>query len=348
MMTSPVRRAALALLMSLPSCGDQLIGPAPTPTLTIEALSPTTLEGVVGTDLTSAPTVVVRRAGHPVAHVAVEFDLPPGAGTLQQAWALTNAAGVATVGSWRLGPTAGRNVLSARIAGSRTTVLFVALSRPDLPYALRSGERAPETNLSPGRAAQPPQIQVIDRFGNGVAGVEVGFAITGGAGFLDQGQQLLVVPTNSSGWAVVSWTLGPLAGRNSIVVTVPGLSSISMVAEAYDSWAVVWDLTSISDVGDDYPSTDFGVVGAQLSLMNFDTCLCQVQRGVFLEEVTRRDEPLGDWEDSSTGTYSANGSALLIGDAPAWIHGDLLVIQRGQRPNGLTLYWVYQRATTTP
>ena len=63
-----------------------------------------------------APSVIVRDAlGDPVSGAQVTFEIVPTVGAITGAVATTNASGIATLGSWRLG--AGPNVLSATVAG---------------------------------------------------------------------------------------------------------------------------------------------------------------------------------------------------------------------------------------
>ena len=71
-----------------------------------------------GTAVATAPSVLVTDAGNnPVAGVAVTFAVASGGGSVTGASATTNASGIATVGSWTLGTTAGANTLTATSAG---------------------------------------------------------------------------------------------------------------------------------------------------------------------------------------------------------------------------------------
>ena len=72
------------------------------------------------------PSVVVRDAGgNPVPGVTVTFAGVPGVGAISGATAVTNASGIATLGSWTLA--AGANVLQATAAGvAGTGVIFNA------------------------------------------------------------------------------------------------------------------------------------------------------------------------------------------------------------------------------
>ncbi len=68
-----------------------------------------------------------------------------------------------------------------------------------------------------------PSVVVTDASGNPVPGVNVDFDVTGGGGSVDPG----TVATGSNGIATVnSWTLGPAAGGNTLVASVPSAPGI--------------------------------------------------------------------------------------------------------------------------
>jgi hypothetical protein len=72
-------------------------------------------------------------------------------------------------------------------------------------------------------------VTVVDARGNGVAGVQVQFGVTGGGGILIGASQV----TDADGIArVSSWTLGHTAGPNSIAATSAGLPSVAFTATA--------------------------------------------------------------------------------------------------------------------
>jgi hypothetical protein len=71
-----------------------------------------------GTAVAVPPSVTVRDAnGNPVNGITVIFAVASGGGTLTGGSQVTNASGVATVGSWTLGAAAGTNTLTATAAG---------------------------------------------------------------------------------------------------------------------------------------------------------------------------------------------------------------------------------------
>jgi len=82
----------------------------------------------VGTAVATAPSVIVRDAnGNPVEGVGVSFAVASGGGSITGANATTNASGIATVGSWTLGATAGANSLTATVGGlTGSPVTFTA------------------------------------------------------------------------------------------------------------------------------------------------------------------------------------------------------------------------------
>jgi hypothetical protein len=71
-----------------------------------------------GTTVPVAPSVIVKDAnGNVKSDVVVTFAAGVGGGSVTGGTATSNAAGVATVGSWTLGPTPGANTLVASAAG---------------------------------------------------------------------------------------------------------------------------------------------------------------------------------------------------------------------------------------
>jgi len=70
-------------------------------------------------------------------------------------------------------------------------------------------------------------LESLDAFGNGVSGVAVSFAVTGGGGSVSGG----AATSNSSGRATVgSWTLGSAPGPNTVEASAAGLSPVSFGA----------------------------------------------------------------------------------------------------------------------
>jgi hypothetical protein len=114
--------AAFAFLLS--SCGDSS-GPGEG-AASISANSSTTLSAAPGAPVSELPSVVVRnQSGQPVSGAHVTFTVETGGGTVTGPNATTDASGIATVGSWTLGPSSGSNTLVAR-SGNLPSVTFTA------------------------------------------------------------------------------------------------------------------------------------------------------------------------------------------------------------------------------
>ena len=75
--------------------------------------------GTVGTTVAVRPAVIVRDAGgNAVPGATVTFEVATGGGSVTGGTATTDQSGVATVGSWQLGSTAGQQTLRATVSGA--------------------------------------------------------------------------------------------------------------------------------------------------------------------------------------------------------------------------------------
>lgn len=116
----------LALLLAAGACSDGPSAPAAQAAAAVEAAAGDGQTAEPGARVGVAPTVLVRSAaGRPLADVRVEFSVTRGGGSVGAALARTDAEGVATAGSWTLGPEPGVNQVQAR-AGTATPVVFTA------------------------------------------------------------------------------------------------------------------------------------------------------------------------------------------------------------------------------
>ena len=76
--------------------------------------------------------------------------------------------------------------------------------------------------------ASPVVVKVTDQSGNPVVGVSVMFAPSASAGSVSATQ----VTTDATGSASVTWTLGTVAGADSMMVTTGALAPVAVVATA--------------------------------------------------------------------------------------------------------------------
>ena len=139
-----------------------------------------------GTAVAVAPSVLVTDAtGAPVPGVTVTFAAAAGAGTVSGSTAVTDAAGVATVGSWTLGTVAGPNTLTATADGggiSGNPITFSATAVAGAPDRLSFQSALPSS--VPTRKGIKPAVEVLieDAHGNLVsdAALTVAITLTGG------------------------------------------------------------------------------------------------------------------------------------------------------------------------
>ncbi len=169
--------ATLALLAALACGGDSPSGPGSDPgdkpDVTPAGLSVTAGGGEtvrIGSAVATPPAVTVRNAaGSPLSGVGVTFAVEAGGGSLTGASAVTDASGVARVGSWTVGTTAGENRLRASVtANSGLSTTISATAR--LPRWTVMVYMAADNNLAiPGifdideleAAGTNPEVQVL-------------------------------------------------------------------------------------------------------------------------------------------------------------------------------------------
>ena len=233
-------------------------------TSTASAGAPSTLSivqgdgqtGPVGAALPVTPSVLVTDAfGNPVEGEAVTFSVTQGGGSTTGAAAVTDAAGIAAVGSWTLGTTLGENRLDASI-GAGASVTFTATASAGGPASLTLNAGDGQTAIAGQAVVVPPSVEVRDAFGNVVAGAEITFSVTSGGGSVTGSP----ATADGSGLAAVgSWVLGPTVGPNTLIATAPGVAdTVTFSATSVAGAAAQMSLAS----GDAQTDT----VGATLSV----------------------------------------------------------------------------------
>lgn len=209
-------------------------------TATAGAAAPANIEPVAGdaqaatvaTMVAVSPSVRVSdQYDNPVAGVPVTFAATVGAGTVMGGSQATDTDGVATVGGWTLGTTAGPNQLSATVADGPLVVTFSATGTADVPTSLTVTAGDGQTATVATTLPVSPAVVVQDQYGNEVPDVTVTFAVASGNGSLTGEVQV----TGGDGVAVVgSWTLGTPAGTQTLEVSVgqPGVDPVTVSATA--------------------------------------------------------------------------------------------------------------------
>ena len=134
------------------------------------------------------PAVAVRDAfNNPVPGVTVDFAVTAGGGTISGTPATTDAQGVATLGSWVLGPTAGQNALSATVSGAGSvTFTATALAQRAAVTTTRITFSPHEIVASTGEQTAIVTITARDSFNVPVPGATVILEATGSGNALTQ------------------------------------------------------------------------------------------------------------------------------------------------------------------
>lgn len=135
-----IRHLTLALASALlTACaGDSPSEPkAPVPSA-LTSVSVPTLSAVAGTAVTTKPSVkVATSTGAGVPGVTVTFSVTSGGGAVTGGTVVTDASGIATVGSWTLGATVGANALAATTSAlPGVVVTFIAIGSIGAPASI--------------------------------------------------------------------------------------------------------------------------------------------------------------------------------------------------------------------
>ncbi len=213
--TEPQRlRLALLLLASqlgpVACGGDNLLLPSSGQPSRIEVVSGNGQIGTVGQPLGNPLVVLVTDPeNRPVPEVEVAFIAPADAELTPNDTVLTGPDGKATVG-YKLATVSGEQTIEARaepvVLSASLTTTFSQTAEPEsatqLVMAAGDGQTAEvQTALEDSLA-----VKAVDRFGNGVAGIEVAWEANGGA------VSPTSVVTGADGRAATEWTLGDRPG----------------------------------------------------------------------------------------------------------------------------------------
>ena len=186
--------------------------------------------GQIGTALAVPPSVIVRDVNNiPVAGVTVSFAVASGGGTITGATQVTNASGIATVGSWTLGALVGANTMTATsgtLGGSPLVIAATALTSAATQMALNSSST---TGTAGQNVATAPSVIIKDASNNPVAGVPVTFSVGSGGGSITGVNQV----SDANGIATLgSWKLGGTVGSNTVIATSAGLTNSPLTITA--------------------------------------------------------------------------------------------------------------------
>ncbi|MGI8617570.1 MAG: hypothetical protein ACR2L6_00580 [Gemmatimonadaceae bacterium] len=185
-------------------------------TVRLEATTPTSMTGMVGTAASSLPTVLAKdQHGNPVRDIEISFVTD---GEVVNRAVRTDDRGLATAGTWTLRTVPGRNTLVARYYGSED-VVFTAIGRVGpvarLTHASGNDQAAVVGATLPGWLS----VKVGDSYGNPVSGATVNFAVVSGDGRIGGGSAL----SGYDGIAILGhWTLGASVGVQQVKAWTDG------------------------------------------------------------------------------------------------------------------------------
>lgn len=245
-MLRPVYRLALALLVTsgLLSCGGGGGGGSNGPSRTLAKATPSgnAQTNTVTNKLTDSLRVVVTQDGTPMPGVAVTWSIFTGAGAVDPASSQTAADGVAST-SWTLGSASGAQSVRATLSGAAgSPQTFTATAQPDIPDTVTRFSGNNQSAMLNAVLASQLGVKVADRFGNGVPGVKVGWAVTSGSATPAQDTTV----TDAAGVARVGVTLGGSAGAVQITAGVEGLTATAV----FDATATPVPTTASVSLGD--------------------------------------------------------------------------------------------------
>jgi filamin/ABP280 repeat protein/Big-like domain-containing protein len=218
--------------------GDGLLLPSAGQPSKISVISGNGQSGVVGQALDQPLVVqVVDPENRPVAGVPVVFEPPPGVPGTDLApndTVPTGPDGMASV-HYTLGTTAGQQTVSAHavpvVPSAALSTAFTAAASPEAATTLSLGGGDAQTGEVSTALEDSLAVRALDRFGNGVAGVEVIWK-AGGGGSVSPSK----VTTGGDGRAATQRTLG----------NRPGSYTTTATAEALQGSPVAFSATAIT------------------------------------------------------------------------------------------------------
>ena len=204
-----------------------------------------------GTAVAAPPSIIVKDASNaPVSGVMVTFAVTSGGGSITSPTVITAANGIATVGSWTLGTTAGPNALSA--TNGSLTVTFTATGTAGAATLMEANSVTSQSATAYTTVPTPPSVVVKDAHDNPVGDQQVTFTILVGGGYVSPA----TVMTNTVGVATVSyWTIGTI-GTNSLKATSGSLTPITFTATGTTSSPTISSFSPTSAVNSGQQTID--------------------------------------------------------------------------------------------
>jgi hypothetical protein len=210
---------------------------APGPVAVLTRASRETQEAEVNTFVSDPPAVRAEDVyGNAVPNVAVSFSVTLGTGSVTGEQQVTDANGIARVGSWRLGTQAGQQIVRATALGAQPAAfLATGLAGPATAIVKIAGDNQQAVSGIPVTIA--PGVRVVDAFANPVGNVPVTFTPGPNSGTVT-GATTVSDPANGSAF-VGNWTLGSastqtLTATSSLLPNVSAQFTATVVQSLFD------------------------------------------------------------------------------------------------------------------
>jgi hypothetical protein len=226
--------ALLVVQLGLAACGgDNLLLPSDGEPSRISIARGDDQNGTVGGPLGDSLVVLVTDPkSRPVAGVEVVFLPPAGAAVAPNDTVLTGPNGEAAV-HYTLSTTAGEQIVKARtpaiVPPGTSSAMFRVSAQPESAQELVAAGGEEQSGQVTTVLAESLAVRAVDRFGNGVAGIEVTWQASGGGEVSPSS-----VLTGADGRAATQRTLGDNPGPHTTTARAEGLdgSPVSFAATA--------------------------------------------------------------------------------------------------------------------
>ena len=216
----------LGLAASLAGCSDDGLGPQ---FVTLEVVSGSNQTGYVGATLLE-PLVVraIDEQGEPAAGVRLSWSVLTGGGDIATATTETNEQGEAEA-SFRLGNELGPQAAQAfAYETDALPVRFDATATPAPVSTLTLVSGGGQSGTVGTALPQDIVIRLNDAFGNVVPDAGVSFVVTAGGGTTNVPSAV----SDNAGLVRFRWTLGPVAGTQSVTAVIFGVTPLVIEATA--------------------------------------------------------------------------------------------------------------------
>ena len=165
---------------------------------------------VAGSAVSTSPSVAALDAfDNGVEGVDVAFSVATGGGDITNATQTTDAAGIATAGTWTLGATAGPNTVRAVAASIPDSVTFSATGLPGGIDEILLVDGDAQIDTVAATLTTLYAVKVEDVNDNGIPGITVSWQVTGGGGTITATSD-----TDAGGVAVATRVLGNTPGTH--------------------------------------------------------------------------------------------------------------------------------------